>query len=109
VAEGAGGEIDISDGALEHIESRHLPTGAEGDDASQFLPDTDVQALIREAEGTPPEPQPNGRLARVVTSRDVVGYDVTTGHYTHTYTVITEVDGDLVTAFPGTPRGYYPP
>jgi len=107
-AEDAGG-INISDEALEHIEDRHLPSGANGDDASQFFPDTDVEGLIRDAEGTQPEGQANGRLARVVTSPDAVGYDAATGEYTHTYTVITEANGDLVTAFPGTPRGYYAP
>jgi hypothetical protein len=95
--------INISDEALEHIEDRHLPSGANGDDASQFSPDTDVVDLIRDAEGTPAEEQANSRFARVVTSPDVVGYDAATGEYTHTYTVITEANGDLVTAFPGMP------
>lgn len=107
--EDAAGEIEITEDALEHIEDRHTAAGSNTDDASVFLPDADIPELIREAESAPAEEQENGRFSRVVQGTDTVGYDASTGELTDVYTVITDKNGELITAFPGTSTGYISP
>lgn len=98
--------------SLEHILARHLPTGAEfnpGSDDSWFFSNVNPVDLVREASGVSPIPQPgSSRLAYIAADPGDVGIANGTT-VTNVYTVITEADGTVVTAFPGTPRWYNGP
>ncbi|MCP4308731.1 MAG: hypothetical protein GY788_28425, partial [bacterium] len=97
--------IKITDDGLDHIVDRHTAFGGSTTQKSVFFDGEDITALIRQAEGTTPIPQPRGNLAYVVHADDVIGVDIATGLPTDLYTVITKPDGTLVTAFPGLPTG----
>ena len=59
--------------------------------------------LVQAAANVPRSAQPWGTFARVVHAGQTVGFDVRTRRATTTYTVITDAQDDLITAFPGLP------
>ena len=48
--------------------------------------------------------QANGKFERIVVSNKIVGYDFYGGEYTEVYTVVTDANNNVVTAFPGIPQ-----
>ena len=97
--------VSITDNGLAHVFGRHVPGGALSSGKSVLGAGEDVAALIRQAENVAPVTQANGRLAYVVDAGRTVGTDRARNALTTQYTVITEADGTLVTAFPGLPGG----
>jgi hypothetical protein len=73
---------------------------------SVFRASENVVALIKAASGVQPVKQANGRLAFVVNAGRAIGYDARAGGPTAVYTVITDDKRNLVTAFPGVPKGW---
>jgi hypothetical protein len=100
----AGAGINITARGLAHVLARHVAGGAQTAGKSIFSGGVaDVRALIEAARHTLPTLQANGRLQRIVDAGRPIGFDRATGTTTSQYTVITEVNGNLVTAFPGLP------
>jgi RHS repeat-associated protein len=85
------------------IVDMHVVGGALTAGKSVFFRSDDIVDLIRAAENVQPVVQANGRLAYTVTASHDIGIDRVTGAATSVYTVITEVSGSVVTAFPGLP------
>ncbi|MGO9273133.1 MAG: hypothetical protein ACLQOO_23345 [Terriglobia bacterium] len=98
-----GSTIDITQEGLDHTVDRHTPAGTSTTGKSLFSAGEDVSTLIKGAEAVPPVPQPGGNFERVVDAGRIIGMDRVTGQPTSIYTVITDVGGKLVTAFPGRP------
>ena len=87
-----------------HQLERHVAGGAQTAGKSLFFGGaSDVQALIKAAEGVAPTLQSGGNLQRVANAGRAIGIDRATGAATSVYTVITNQAGNLVTAFPGSP------
>jgi RHS repeat-associated protein len=97
--------INITVEGLAHVAEGHMVGGAKAilGKKSIFNASEDVRGLIKAAEGTAPVRQATGNFERVVDAGRQIGIDRTTGTPTSTYTVITEPNGNLVTAFPGKP------
>lgn len=79
----------------------HFPGGRNTRGKSQFLPKTDLPALLKAAEGTEPARQANGRDKRVTDAGRTIGTDGRTRKPLSTYVVIAEPDGEVVTMYPG--------
>lgn len=95
---------------VEHIESRHKWRAGAG--ASEFYPKADWRWLVDYAESTVGPTPSAGRCQRIVwygpAHVGTIRYRMNSssplqGEPTRWYTVVTEVDGKLVTAYPGTP------
>ena len=86
-------------------EERHFVARLNEDGSldSSFGAGEDVSALIRQAENVTPVTQANERLDHVVDAGRPIGTDRATNALTNQYTVITEANGTLVTAFPDLP------
>lgn len=84
-----------------HIRERHFPGGRQTRGKSVFLEGTDLGALLLKAEAAKPQRQRNGRDKRVVDFGKTVGRDGRTGRPVRTYVVISEPDGLVITAYPG--------
>jgi hypothetical protein len=63
----------------------------------------DIEKLIIDSSSIPKTIQSGGNYERIVTHSDVVGIDRTKNASTNVYTVITDAQDNLVTAFPGKP------
>lgn len=87
--------------AERHIRERHFPGGKQTRGKSVFLEGTDLDALLSKAESAKPQRQRNGRDKRVVDLGKTVGRDGRTGRPVRTYVVISEPDGLVITAYPG--------
>jgi len=99
--------INITENGLSHTLERHtINEIAKWNNKSKFYDASEVKGLIRNATEYPSIQQPNGNLARIVNSDKIIGFDKITGQPTSQYTVITNSNGNLVTAFPGKPNGY---
>lgn len=85
-----------------HIRERHFPGGKQTRGKSVFLEGMDLDALLLKAEAAKPRRQRNGRDKRVVDLGKVVGRDGRSGRPLRTYVVISEPDGLVITAYPGT-------
>jgi hypothetical protein len=91
---------------LNHIEKNHgwvpldLPK-------SLFFPGTDIQQLIRQAEGLPKIPQKGGKFAQIARAKEFIGLDRQTGMPTKIYTVISDARGKVITEHPGLPDPHY--
>lgn len=84
-----------------HIKERHFPGGKQTRGKSLFVEGTDLDALLLKAEAAKPRRQRNGRDKRVVDFGKTVGRDGRTGRPVRTYVVISEPDGLVITAYPG--------
>ena len=89
---------------LAHVLQRHTHNGiARYVHKSKFSVGENIANLIARAAPYPMVLQPSGRYARTYSAGRIIGYDSTTGAMTDFVTVITDVSGDLITAFPGRP------
>jgi len=96
--------INITQKGLEHTLQRHTINGLEAfAGKSKFNKGENVTDLIRSSTQQPAVRQANGNYARTFDAGRNVGVDHATGAQTSTMTVITRPNGDLVTAFPGSP------
>jgi hypothetical protein len=98
---GGGKAISIGEKALGHVLERHAAESV-AKNASKFVAGEDIRALISAAEGVPEVAAKGGRFARVVDAGRIIGSDRKTGA-TSIYTVITDAEGNLITAHPGNP------
>jgi RHS repeat-associated protein len=91
--------------ALTHVLDRHFEGGRLADLSrkSIFSSGEDLPSLLREAEGTERVQQEGGNFVRTVFAGRAVGAERKTGQMTMFYSVITDTDNSLVTAFPGFP------
>jgi len=95
--------IKIAEDRLAHVIARHTVGGSETYGKSLFAEGEDVVSLIRGAESINPVRQAGGRFQRIVEDAGrIIGVDIKTGP-TATYTVITDAEDNLITAFPGRP------
>lgn len=69
--------------------------------ASLFLDGEDIAALIQAAEAVAFTGMPRNRRQRVVDAGRSIGIDVRSGQATSLYTVITDAQDVMMTAFPG--------
>ena len=87
-----------------HVLERHTHNGiAKYRRKSKFNTSEDISSLIALAARHRMILQPSGRYARTFAAGRIIGYDGTTGTMTEIVSVITDVSGELVTAFPGNP------
>lgn len=72
---------------------------------SQFYisTETELQILIQNSTHMPMTVQSGGNIVRTVNAGRTIGFDATTGKLTSIYSVITNPNGSLITAFPGLP------
>jgi hypothetical protein len=98
----------ISQGAkqLEWIMAKHgpnqLPKYA-GKSQFYISSQAELQTLIQNATRMPMTVQPEGNILRTVNAGRIIGFDAITGKFTSIYSVITNPNGNLITAFPGLP------
>ncbi|WP_413776752.1 RHS repeat domain-containing protein [Haliscomenobacter sp.] len=96
--------INITDTGLSHVLDRHTINNiSRWAGKSKFSDASEVPDLIRQATQHLMIRQENGRFARIVNAGRIIGIDRATGRNTSIYTVITKLNGNLVTAFPGRP------
>ncbi len=96
--------IIITSKGRQHVIDRHTIYGSTKFlKKSKFGVGEDLEYLINRGNGVAPTRQPNGRDQRILDAGRIIGFERNTGKNTTVYTVITEPDGTLVTAFPGTP------
>ena len=62
-----------------------------------------MQTLIQNATHMPVTIQSGGNILRTVNAGRTIGFDAITGKSTSIYSVITNPNGSLITAFPGLP------
>jgi hypothetical protein len=89
---------------LEWIMAKHGPNQlSKYAGKSQFYISTqaELQALIRGATHMPVTVQPGGNILRSVDAGRIIGFDAISGKPTSIYSVITNPNGNLITAFPG--------
>ena len=98
----AAGAFRVSNRSLDHIIDSHTGLGSVGH-KSTFFDGEDIIGLIGRAGDSVPVVQPNGNLAYVTHADEVVGVDMISGLATDIYTVIADIGGNVVTAFPGIP------
>jgi RHS repeat-associated protein len=96
--------IEVTESGLNHTLERHTVNGIEKfAEKSKFNKADEVLDLLQQATQMPISKQPNGNFARVVDAGRSIGFDKVTKQQTSIYTVITNSEGKLVTAFPGKP------
>jgi len=96
--------IEITESGLKHTLDRHTVNGiSKFANKSKFNSADEVLDLLQKATQMPMVKQPNGNFARVVDAGRNIGFDKVTQQQTSIYTVITNAEGKLVTAFPGKP------
>jgi RHS repeat-associated protein len=100
----ARGAIVITEQGMAHVLKRHAATSL-AKAASKFLAGEDIAALIRAGAGVLATQQANGNFQRIVDAGRIIGIDRATGQATRFYTIITNAAGELVTTFPGVPKG----
>ncbi len=72
-------------------------------DKSKCFDASEVESLIRQGTQMPMKRQINGNFSRVVNAGRNIGIDRATGNLTSIYTIITNGQGNLITALPGIP------
>lgn len=98
------GPINLTQKGMAHILERHTVNNiAKFAGKSKFNAGEDIAGLITRATQQPMVPQANGNFQRIFNAGRNIGVDRATGQATSTMTVITNRDGDLITAFPGLP------
>ncbi len=97
------GEIIITGNALKHVTDLHTIARFGPGGKSAFAIGEDIVGLIKGAESTAPVAQAGGNFERIVDAGRVIGV-TREGNPTTVYTVITNSQNELVTAFPGTPK-----
>ncbi|MEZ4713145.1 MAG: RHS repeat-associated core domain-containing protein [Caldilineaceae bacterium] len=96
--------IKMTKKGLQHVLDRHTYSGiSKYAKRSKFSPGENVEELIQSATQMPMTRQANGNYQRIVKANRTIGIDRTTGQPTDMYTVITDSNYNLVTAFPGVP------
>jgi hypothetical protein len=96
--------INMSEKGLAHTLDRHTVNGiAKWANKSKFLNASEVKSLIQQATQMPMIKQAHGNFSRTVNAGINIGIDRATGNPTSIYTVITNRQGSLITAFPGRP------
>ncbi|TDO28697.1 hypothetical protein BC659_0777 [Sediminibacterium goheungense] len=99
-----GQPINITQKGLTHTLDRHTVNNlTKFAGKSKFANPSEVTTLIQQATHYPMVRQANGNFARTVDAGRNIGIDRATGQPTSIYTVITGSNGNLITAFPGTP------
>lgn len=82
------------------IQDAHMAGGTRLGGRSQFFDQETVEGLVEQARAV--QPLPLGRnYVRVVNAGRAVGVERSTGLPTDFYTVVTNSNGHLVTAYPG--------
>jgi RHS repeat-associated protein len=97
-------EIHASERAYGHIRDEHF--NGDPERSSQFNEGEDIEALIESIleNAIASAQNPVGHEWLIVGQADhIVGIDKWTGEATDIYTVVTDADGNLRTAYPGTP------
>jgi hypothetical protein len=96
--------ITVTPKGLSHVFDNHTIGGVESQGQSVFFNKKEIPGLIKQAESVAPELQEEtGNLERVVEAETEIGIDMETKLPTMWYTVITDVEDTLITAFPGFP------
>jgi hypothetical protein len=96
--------IKITEKGMRHVIERHTINDiGKFAGKSKFNAGEDVANLIQSATQQPVVKQVNGRYVRTFDVGRDIGLDRVSGQKTSIMTIITEFDGTLVTAFPGTP------
>jgi RHS repeat-associated protein len=96
--------IDVTESGLKHAIDRHTVNGIEKfAGKSKFNNADEVLDLVQQSTQMPMVKQAYGNFARVVDAGRSIGFDKVTQQQTSIYTVITNAEGKLVTAFPGKP------
>jgi len=99
--------INITEDGLSHTLDRHTVNEiSRWENKSKFYDTSEISNLISNANYYSPTQQSNGNLARIIEANKIIGFDKLTQKPTSTYTVITNSEGNLITAFPGKPYGY---
>jgi len=99
-----GQPILVTQRGLQHVVERHTNSGIRRfARKSKFNPGENLTELLRGGTQHRMVRQRNGRFARTCDVGRRIGVDRATGGQTSIMTIITEWDGTLVTAFPGTP------
>jgi hypothetical protein len=93
--------LHISSRARRHIAEEHFPGGRRTSGKSIFNAGEDLDALVALAVGVPAKREQNGRDKRVVHLKRPIGLDGRTGRPVSSVVVISEPDGEVVTAYPG--------
>jgi len=101
VASAAEAALTLGARAEKHVRESHFAEGRRSRGKSLFLPDADLQALVKAAGTANPRRQANGRDKRVLDAKAVIGSDGRSGKPVRTYVVIAEPDGQVVTMYPG--------
>ena len=88
----------------QHVLPEHLDQGRGNPrNKSLFNSDQDIWQLIQNAGDGRSRVQRNGNIQYVVNAGQDIGVDRATGGQTQVYTVITDGNGNLITAYPGKP------
>ena len=106
--------FDFHMGAKDHILNTHYPDGGDIEGKGLFDRSTSIDSLVSEANLVVPRFQdaaeqfPSQRLQWIVDAGEPIGKakagQGAGSHSTSVYTVITELDGTVVTAHPGIPK-----
>jgi len=97
-------EITITEEGFMHVMQRHYPRSGMFLNKSKFtLSAREIVNLIKNSAQAPKLLQRGGNYVRIVNAGRIVGIDATTGHSTMMFSIITNKEGKLITAFPGLP------
>ncbi len=97
------GQITVSPSRMSHVVNNHTINGSNNLGKSIFIENVNIEQLIVSSSNIPKRLQGGGNYERVVESGVVVGIDRTKNAQTKVYTVITDAQDNLITAFPGRP------
>jgi len=98
------GPIRLSERGMNHVIERHTANGiAKFSGKSKFNEGENIPALINSGTQQRMTQQDNGNFARTWDTGRSIGIDNASGKQTSVMTVITRPNGELVTAFPGSP------
>jgi hypothetical protein len=96
--------INITKKGLAHTLERHTVNDiAKWANKSKFFNASEVENLIQQGTQMPMIRQANGNYFRIVNAGRNIGINRATGNPTSIYTIITNGQGNLITAFPGIP------
>lgn len=94
-------KLHLGSRARRHILEGHFPGGRKTAGKSLFNKNEDLDALIASAASAKPRRQSNGRDKRVYDAGRAIGVNDRDGKPVFTIVVISEPDGEVVTAYPG--------
>jgi hypothetical protein len=94
--------INITATGLKHTIERHVNLSM-FQNRSKFFLNINIIELIQNATQHPMTRQSNGFDVRIVDAGKNIGIDRVTGKPTNLYTVVTNPNGELVSAYPGLP------